>query len=165
MIPYGFKAYITIIKNNPIVFDFICPHFPGTAWISALVADPDNDSISYPKNAKCQMKETIQPNNQYWVTPGLFLERHCDIVKYYFNDDSDNFVALDPEYGEVFILQAPEKEALNITWIFLSDGSVQDMGFFITFNQIGLLILKNLLCIKCNGFNFVFQNVNVIIQW
>ena len=126
---------------------------------------PYDTTYTYSNNVQCKLFLEILPNYQlvYNVGHSLDLEKNCDIITYYINDDIYHLTHV----TKTSILQAPKKDSLKINWMFSTDGSVTRSNFRLIFDNFGKRIKSKLFKLSTIWgklpLNFL-QSVNVVLQ-
>lgn len=142
-----FLAYISVLKKNATLTEIQCSveKKPNPKY-SSMLWRIDNGYIN---NGHCAFQVVIPQNTMLVVHAFIELEQGVDYIKY--NLDENNIAIM--KNGKQDLYFDPFNNGLdrNITFNFISDGSVQRKGFIIELNHLGML--------KIWGFTRTLQNL------
>uniref|UniRef100_A0AC34F383 CUB domain-containing protein n=1 Tax=Panagrolaimus sp. ES5 TaxID=591445 RepID=A0AC34F383_9BILA len=124
-----FKAYISIIGKNYTINEIPCSISTMYNVIQWTIED------GYINNGYCSIEIVIPQKHMYGVIVFLEIEENVDVIRY--NLDENNIAKLKNRGDELYFLPFNDGLERNMTFEFISDGSVQGLGFYVNFNQYG----------------------------
>uniref|UniRef100_A0AC34GNY3 CUB domain-containing protein n=1 Tax=Panagrolaimus sp. ES5 TaxID=591445 RepID=A0AC34GNY3_9BILA len=148
-----FEAYITIVNQN--FTEKLVNCIEKRNGSDVIWTNFDYQNIGYERNRRCEYNLVIKPNTETYVSIEKFaLEKGVDYVAYYDIDSNlKNILPYDltPNRPNVFVLEPYYNNFdKHVLFEFVSDGSVQSMGFEIKFSEIVPLIEQKIILSATN---------------
>lgn len=123
------EVYISVVKSNVTKVDNGCHKFN----INAVTIWTNIRYTGYKNNVKCMFHLVVPENSEVRVSiPVFMIEEVSDYIIYYIKDKHFN-----NSIGTQLLHPANYIFRQNVTWEFVSDGSVQSLGFLFNFMTIG----------------------------
>uniref|UniRef100_A0A914Q8W1 CUB domain-containing protein n=1 Tax=Panagrolaimus davidi TaxID=227884 RepID=A0A914Q8W1_9BILA len=127
-----FSAYVSIFKLQFDISEANCSLInteTGVKWTNI-------ENTGYLKNSKCSYKTVVKPNTEIWVKKEtMLIEAFVDHIYFYFNEFENvpNDVTGMPALS---LFPNSDNIERTVLWEFISDGSVESLGFSLIFEEI-----------------------------